>query len=193
MIIRGRIFSPHPRADFWALIEGFSKLQSPEAEVSALYALVASLASYRYTWKGAVMEWVYATFILSLDALVAVLPMPVRVLVTNKRTIWRVKWLGWVFLWGRRFDGRTWFLATDRRPGTGGCLDCGWHGREEDLEGHACTRASLHEVPMTDAEIKELAASADIHCHLWVPQQGQENAVWHCEMCGEIRPMETER
>ena len=94
MIRRRHIFSPNPRAEFWRLVDECSSAQHPDEKVAGVFTAIASLAIYQGTWRGAVLEWAWAVFDVVMCALVAVVPLPVRVL--GWRRAWGVRWLGWI-------------------------------------------------------------------------------------------------
>lgn len=107
MITRHRIFSSNPRADLWQMAE-IAAEQPPTSNdtTNATYAFFVALGMYRGRWVGTLLEWAFTALIWATEALFAALPLPVRVRwkTNDMHTAWRVRWLGWSFLWGLKYD-----------------------------------------------------------------------------------------
>lgn len=104
IVRRHHIFTPNPRADLWTLVDAAASQPTTDDVTGTTYATIAAFNMYRGRWIGTALELAYVVLIWLLDALVAIVPMPVRVVgpLTDHRTTWRMRWLCWNFLWGMK-------------------------------------------------------------------------------------------
>jgi hypothetical protein len=105
MILRRNIFTQNPRAEFWHFVEALQVLKGDD-EVNALGAFMSYVHVLRGTWKGTVLEWAWTVLDVVMNTLISVVPLPMRVRLRwdDPRARWRVRWLGWMFLWGLELD-----------------------------------------------------------------------------------------